>query len=58
MAEQEAGARLRALADTAATFHTDQHIPIRRYYRWGIVLLILILIQPLLSFLPSMQPGV
>ena len=47
MAELEAGARLRALADTAATFHTDQHIPIRRYYRWGgiLILIIIIIIQ-------------
>ena len=33
MADKDAKDRLRGLAEAAANFNTDSHIPIRRYFR-------------------------
>jgi len=35
MADKDAKERLRSLAEAAANFHPDSHIPIRRYFRSG-----------------------
>ena len=34
MADRDAKERLKSLAEAAANFNPDSHIPIRRYFRW------------------------